>query len=127
VDEAPVAAEWFSRVRAPGSTAASATEFIDTEFGGTQFGAATAAGSRPGLPRRARGTNLAPQLRAKLSAAPAHGGREGPDSSGWLGASAAEPPLLSPEEASGMLSALQDGWERARIEDLDYSDGEEHR
>ena len=91
-----------------------------------------AGGVRPGLPRRARGTNLAPQLRAKLSAASRAADRGEPGMPTWPGSAEAlqpEPPDRSPEEASSLLSALQDGWERARIEnlDLDYYDGEEHR
>ncbi len=95
------------------------------ELAGTHLGEAAAAGSRPGLPRRARGTNLAPQLRAKLSAASAPGGWDGPGSSVQPATPATEPPDRSPEEAGGMLSALQDGWERARIADMDYFDGED--
>jgi signal transduction histidine kinase len=109
---APAADGWFSRVQSRSGT--------------------VAGGSRPGLPRRARGTNLAPQLRAKLSAASPAAGQEEFRPPTWPGSAGAlepEPPDRSPEETSSLLSALQDGWERARIEnlDLDYYDGEEHR
>jgi signal transduction histidine kinase len=126
---APAAGGWFGRIQAPDLSAGPSTadhiEFSDAEFGGAEFGdITTAGGSRPGLPRRARGTNLAPQLRRKLSSA--SGDRDGPGSPAWPGATgAAEPPDRSPEEASSLLSALQDGWERARIDDLDYFEGEE--
>ena len=123
--EAPRPGAWFSRALAPGGIAAGGTELMAAELAGTQFGKAAVAGSRPGLPRRARGTNLAPQLRAKLSTAPAPGGWDGPGSSVQPAAPTAEPPDRSPEEAGGLLSALQDGWERARMEDLDYFDGED--
>jgi signal transduction histidine kinase len=84
---------------------------------------------RPGLPRRARGTSLAPQLRAKNSSATSSLTQEGsPPPPAWPGSpAAAEPPARSPEEASSLLSALQDGWERARIHDLNDFDDEDRR
>jgi len=65
-------------------------------------------------------------LRAKLSSEAATASQAGLAPT-WPGSPAAEPSERSPEEASSMLSALQDGWERARIEDLDYFDDEEKR
>jgi signal transduction histidine kinase len=83
---------------------------------------------RPGLPRRARGTSLAPQLRAKHSSATPSPAQEGSPPPAWPGSPAtAEPPARSPEEASSLLSALQDGWERARIHDLNDFDDEDRR
>jgi hypothetical protein len=139
----PAASGWFGPSQTARDTELSNTPFDDTPFDDTaaddiafrraESGEATADGSRPGLPKRARGTNLAPQLRRKLSGAAAAAGREGgrpawPRAAGAAGAAgAAEPPDRSPEEAGSLLSALQDGWERARIEDLDYWDGEDQR
>ena len=121
LDSTAAADGWFSRDKAAGGPGANGTA-----PGGARFAGAAPHGSRPGLPRRARGTNLAPQLRAKLGSA----GREGPRAPAWPGAAGTspgeEPPARSPEEASSLLSALQDGWKRARIEDLDYFDGEDH-
>jgi signal transduction histidine kinase len=128
--EARAPSVWFSPGRAASDTGFSDTEFHDTAAGDTGSGPAAAGGSRPGLPRRARGTNLAPQLRAKIGAAAptaSQGGRA-PARPGSPGSpAAAEPPARSPEEAGSLLSALQGGWERARIQDLDDFDGEEHR
>jgi signal transduction histidine kinase len=66
---------------------------------------------RPGLPRRQRQANLAPQLR-RTSATP----ETGRGSSGWPAEEEAAD--RSPEEASSLLSALQDGWERGRLDNL---------
>jgi hypothetical protein len=58
-----------------------------------------------------RQANLAPPLRGGLGAEPAtsllHPGE------------AAESSARSPEQASSRLSALQDGWLRGRLDDLD--------
>jgi signal transduction histidine kinase len=124
--QAPPARGWFGVGRTTGDTGLS-----DVQPAGTEFKAVTADGGRPGLPRRARGTNLVPQLRAKLDSPAASASRAGARASAWSGAYAAhadeELPERSPEEASSQLSALQDGWERARIEDLnpDYFNGED--
>jgi hypothetical protein len=120
---APMVGEWFSRSQAPGDTAGN-DQFGDpplsgSQFTGTQFSGTGASGSRPGLPKRARGTNLAPQLRAKLSTPAPDAGQPGRP----VPAPADGPSARSPEEASILLSALQDGWERARIDDLDDFDG----
>jgi signal transduction histidine kinase len=79
----------------------------------------TVSGTRPGLPRRSRGTNLAPRLRLQPDTGAAGAGRRG--SAG----SAQEPPDRSPEDAASRFSALQDGWQRARIEDIEYFNEEE--
>jgi signal transduction histidine kinase len=127
-NEAPPAPAggWFGVGQTTGGTGLSGSRPARTEFK-----AATPDGGRPGLPRRARGTNLAPQLRAKINSTAAPASREGARASAWPGAYAAhadeELPERSPEEASSQLSALQDGWERARTEDmnLDYFNGED--
>ena len=70
-----------------------------------------ACGTYLGLPRRVRQASLSPQLRGPLDAEPAtsllHSGE------------AAESSARSPEQASSRLSALQDGWLRGRVDDLD--------
>ena len=69
------------------------------------------AGTHPGLPRRVRQANLAPQLRVRAVAEPAAGPHE-PE----------EPDLRSPEETRSLMSLMQSGWQRGRIDDLDYPD-----
>lgn len=70
-----------------------------------------AGGTYMGMPRRVRQASLAPQLRGGPGAEPAtsllHPG-EAAESSG-----------RSPEQTSSRLSALQDGWLRGRLDDLD--------
>ena len=75
---------------------------------GTATANATADDSYLGMPRRVRQANLAPQLRGQqgTGTTPAQ-----PDASAG--------PTRSPEEASAMLSELQAGWLRGRIDDLD--------
>ena len=75
--------------------------------------------SRPVLPRRVRQESMAPQLRDKFSSATASDGPGRPAPPWSAGLAADEPSARSPEEASGMLSALQDGWERARLQTHD--------
>ena len=68
-------------------------------------------GTYLGLPRRVRLASLAPELRGGPDAEPATGllhSRE-----------AAESPARSPEQISSRLSALQDGWLRGRLDELD--------
>ena len=78
---------------------------------------AAADGSSPGLPRRVRQASLAPHLLRKFSAAPAAPGRDPRRPS--PGAMTEGPAERSPQEAGSTLSALQAGWERARIKDPD--------
>jgi signal transduction histidine kinase len=120
--EAPVPSTWFSPGRAGRDIASGGATLPRAKPGN-----AVVDGNRPGLPRRARGTSLAPQLRTKLNSASAPA-QEGSLSPAWAGSpAAAEPSARSPEEAGSLLSALQDGWERGRIQDLDDFDGEDHR
>ena len=64
-----------------------------------------------GLPRRVRQANLAPQLRAQLGTELPARPREG-----------AEPTGRSPEQIGSLMSMLQAGWLRGRLDDLDYPD-----
>jgi signal transduction histidine kinase len=64
---------------------------------------------RPSLPRRDRGTNLAPQLRKQ------------PDTGPATRQEMTGPSLRSPDEAGGLMAELQAGWRRAR-QDLDQDD-----
>jgi len=64
-----------------------------------------------GLPRRVRQANLAPQLRSQLGAESAAPPRE-----------EAEPAARSPEQIASMMSTLQAGWLRGRLDELDYPD-----
>ena len=70
-----------------------------------------AGGTYLGLPRRVRQANLAPQLRGGLGAEPATSLLDSRE--------AAESSARSLEQASSRLSALQDGWLRGRLDDLD--------
>ncbi len=70
------------------------------------------AGTHRGLPRRVRQANIAPQLRDHARAEPAAAGR--------LADSGIE--ARSPEETRSLLSSLQQGWQRGRVDDLDYPD-----
>jgi signal transduction histidine kinase len=70
-----------------------------------------AGGTYLGLPRRVRQANLAPQLRGPLGAEPA--------TSLLHSREAAESSAPSPEQTSSRLSALQEGWLRGRLDDLD--------
>jgi hypothetical protein len=76
----------------------------DTPAGGTYLG----------LPRRVRQANLAPQLRGPRGAEPA--------TSLVHSRETAESSASSPEQASSRLSALQEGWLRGRLDDLDDLD-----
>ncbi len=64
-------------------------------------------GTHRGLPRRVRQASLAPQLRNR---APSPGGPAG------------EPAGRSPDDMRSTMSALQLGWERGRVDDLDFPD-----
>jgi len=70
-----------------------------------------AGGTYLGLPRRVRQASLAPQLRGRLGVEPATSLLDPYE--------AAESPALSPEQTSSRLAALQDGWLRGRLDDLD--------
>jgi signal transduction histidine kinase len=64
-----------------------------------------------GLPRRVRQASLAPQLRGQARTQPP-AGRPAP----------ADPPDRSPEEHRDLMSSLQQGWQRGRVDDLDDLD-----
>jgi signal transduction histidine kinase len=108
----PAASGWFSRVQAPRD--------IQPGMAGVTGVADGAGRSRPVLPRRVRQESMAPQLHAKFGSAATSDGPERGRTPAWPGGSAAdEPSARSPEEAGSMLSALQDGWERARLQTHD--------
>ena len=65
-------------------------------------------GTYLGLPRRVRQANLAPQLRGLL-AAPGAGATHQADG----------PAGRSPEQTGSLMSAMQAGWLRGRLDDLD--------
>jgi signal transduction histidine kinase len=101
----PAASGWFSRVQAPRDIHAGRAD-------GT-------GGSRPVLPRRVRRESMAPQLRDKFSPS-ADGPERHRNTPAWSGGPATdEPSARSPEEAGSTLSALQAGWERARLQTHD--------
>jgi len=98
-----------------GSAQITDTRLDDATGGGAGLSDAPADGSRPGLPRRLRQASHPPHLGRKFSFVPAAPGR-GPRRPSPV---TEEPAERSPQEAGSMLSALQAGWERARIKDLD--------
>jgi signal transduction histidine kinase len=105
------ASGWFSRVQPPRD--------VQTRMAGAD-GTGGTGGSRPVLPRRLRQESMAPQLRAKFGSATTSGGPERGRTPPWPGGAATdEPPARSPEEAGSTLSALQAGWERARLQTHD--------
>jgi signal transduction histidine kinase len=73
-----------------------------------------AAPGRPGhgLPRRVRQASMAPQLRRKSAGAEVPG----------VAQPATEPVVRSAEDLRSMMSSLQDGWQRGRIDDLNGPD-----
>jgi hypothetical protein len=81
---------------------------------GTSSGTA-AGGTHLGLPRRVRQASLAPQLRGQR----VQGGAEISAASPRQDSA---PSGRSPEQMSSALSALQDGWRRGRLDDLDHPD-----
>ena len=64
-----------------------------------------------GLPRRVRQASIAPQLRDQTPAEPA-------------ASRVTDPPIeeRSPDETRNLFSSLQQGWQRGRVDDLDYPD-----
>ena len=66
------------------------------------------AGTHRGLPRRVRQAHLAPQLRGSAGNGPLAAARPAADTTG-----------RSPEENRDLMSALQQGWQRGRLDDLD--------
>ena len=91
----------------PGESAAPAAQGPDLSH------PSPAAGTHRGLPRRIRQASIAPQLRGHAHAEPAPVGRRAD----------AEIEERSPELTRTLLSSLQQGWQRGRVDDLDYPDG----
>jgi hypothetical protein len=89
-------------------------------------------GTHRGLPRRVRQANLAPQLRAPLGDDPLGaplGAPLGDPLGDPLGPAQAETPYQaggpagrSPEQAASLMSEMQAGWLRGRLDDLDSPD-----
>jgi signal transduction histidine kinase len=96
----------------PGTTGTTGTPGMAGAAGtaGAAGAAGTAGASYLGLPRRVRQASLAPQLRGQPGAEPPGLGRS---------RQAAGPAQRSPEQTSSRLSALQQGWLRGRLDDLD--------
>jgi signal transduction histidine kinase len=127
-DEPPIAAAaaagWLSGpaapaaitepTKSPGSDGANGSNGYIGPSGPGQPANGTAGDSTyRGLPRRVRQENLAPQLRDPLSIAQA----EAPDH-------ADGPAGRSPEQTGSLMSAMQAGWLRGRLDDLDSDDRE---
>ena len=107
----PMAATTAVRADASAEPAGPAgTAGFPSSTGPTEAGYAD--GTYRGLPRRARRASLAPQLRSQAGTVPAAPLRP---------REAAEPPAPSPEQAGSRLAALQKGWLRGRLDDLDGS------
>jgi signal transduction histidine kinase len=84
--------------------------------GGGANGHAASGGTYLGLPRRVRQANLAPQLRGLLGSPPA----AAPDRA--VASRADDPAGRSPEQTGSLMSAMQAGWLRGRLDDLDSPD-----
>jgi signal transduction histidine kinase len=72
-------------------------------------------GSHLGMPIRVPQANMAPQLRARSDADPQEP-QDPPDDEPWFGA-------RSPEATRSMLTMMQQGWRRGRMDDLDDPEG----
>jgi signal transduction histidine kinase len=72
-------------------------------------------GSHLGMPIRVPQTNMAPQLRAQRDADPQEP-QDPPEDEPWFGA-------RSPEATRSMLTMMQQGWRRGRMDDLDDPEG----
>jgi hypothetical protein len=99
-----------------GSTGVTGPTGVTGSAPGQPTNGTAANGTYLGLPRRVRQASLVPQLRGRLGAEPATSllhSREAAESSG-----------RSPEQTSSRLSALQDGWLRGRLDDLDSPDAD---
>jgi len=72
-------------------------------------------GSHLGMPIRVPQANMAPQLRAQSDADPQEP-QDPPDDEPWFGA-------RSPEATRSMLTMMQQGWRRGRMDDLDDPEG----
>jgi signal transduction histidine kinase len=83
--------------------------------------ASPASGSHLGMPIRVPQASMAPQLRDQRGAAPQdlqylHGLQAAEDDVPWFGA-------RSPEATRSMLTMMQHGWRRGRMDDLDDPEG----
>ena len=110
---AAAAAAWAIGSAEPdgGSTGVSGSAEVTGSAPGRPTNGTAADGTYLGLPRRVRQASLTPQLRGPLGPEPA--------TSLLHSREAAESSARSPEQASSRLSALQDGWLRGRVDDLD--------
>jgi hypothetical protein len=94
-------------------------------------GAVTVDSARAALPRRTRGASLSPRLRLRPDAVSADEkdavSADEKEDQPPAPPTALEPSARSPEEAASLMSALQDGWDRARTENFDYFDGGDQR
>ena len=72
-------------------------------------------GSHLGMPIRVPQANMAPQLRAQRDADPQEP-QDPPEDEPWFGA-------RSPEATRSMLTMMQQGWRRGRMDDLDDPEG----
>jgi signal transduction histidine kinase len=77
------------------------------------------AGTHRGLPRRVRQASIAPQLRDQPGGATAASRLAGAGTGTGTGTGSEE---RSPEETRNLFSSLQQGWQRGRVDDLDYPD-----
>ena len=81
-----------------------------TPSAGVSRGPASAGGSHLGMPIRVPQANMAPQLQARRQEAP--------------GAEVREEPFIDdrdPEATRDMMTMMQAGWQRGRVDDLDGS------
>jgi signal transduction histidine kinase len=110
---AAAAAGWTNGSAASAGTAESAKSPGSDGANGSR-GHSGSNGSYRGLPRRVRRASLAPQLLGLLGAAHAAPAAAPPEADGPAG--------RSPEQTGSLMSAMQAGWLRGRLDDLDFPD-----
>ena len=98
------------------STGVTETAGVTGSAPGQPANGTAADGTYLGLPRRVRQATLATQLRGQPGAEPATPLLDSGE--------AAESSARSPEQTSSRLAALQDGWLRGRLDDLDNPDAD---
>jgi len=122
-------APWETEPGAPGSAAAGSAAAGSAAAGSAAAGSAAVAGPAPtdshlGMPIRVPQASLSPQLRARRDADP-RDPRDLHDPQGLREAENEEPGFgpRSPEATRSMLTMMQQGWRRGRLDDLDDPEG----
>ena len=97
--------------KSPGSEGANGHSGSDVPNGSRAANGTAGGGTYRGLPRRVRQAHLAPQLRALLGIPTAEAPHQADGPAG-----------RSPEQTGSLMSAMQAGWLRGRVDDLEPPD-----